>query len=395
MFSNPPDPETLIPAETAPVNAPKGQTHANTRSDRTLGGYDYELPSERIAQNPVVPRDNSRLLVVDSPTTHQHRRFRDLPELLEPGDLLILNNTRVMPARLHGYKSTGAPVEVLLLEEQADNQWLGLVKPGRRLKPGAQIRFPAPETPGGEPGSNSTLRAHVLAIDEPTGGRILQFEATPQTPVRELLETYGQVPLPPYITESVASPDQYQTVYAHQSGSAAAPTAGLHFTEELLDRLKSKGINQAFVTLHVGVGTFRPVEIEDVTRHQMHEEWVQVSRETVEKVRETKARGGRVIAVGTTGVRSLEGAAATGELQPFCGKTDLFIYPGYQWRVVDGLITNFHLPRSSLLMLVSALIGRSRLLGLYREAIAQEYRFYSFGDAMVILPSARTEASAP
>lgn len=390
MFPNEIDSESL----TSPVNAFNGPTHSQTGGDRTLSAYDYDLPEDRIAQNPVTPRDSSRLLVVDSPTRHQHRRFRDLPELLEPGDLLVLNNTRVMPARLYGYKSTGAPVEVLLLEEQGDNQWLGLVKPGRRLKPGALIQFPAPDNPEGEPLSNSTLRAKVLATDEATGGRILQFEATAGTSVRELLESYGQVPLPPYITQSVASPDQYQTVYAEESGSAAAPTAGLHFTEELLDRLEAKGINRAFVTLHVGVGTFRPVEVEDVTRHQMHEEWVQVPPETVEKIRETKARGGRVIAVGTTGVRSLEGAAVSGELQPFCGKTDLFIYPGYQWRVVDGLITNFHLPRSSLLMLVSALIGRDRLLGLYQEAIAQEYRFYSFGDAMIILPPANTGASA-
>ncbi|AFY84874.1 tRNA preQ1(34) S-adenosylmethionine ribosyltransferase-isomerase QueA [Oscillatoria acuminata] len=390
MFPNQPDFETVASS----VNAINSLTHSQPEGDRTLSAYDYDLPEERIAQNPVTPRDNSRLLVVDSPTSHQHRRFRDLPELLEPGDLLVLNNTRVMPARLYGYKSTGTPVEVLLLEEQEENQWLGLVKPGRRLKPGALIQFPVPDTPEGEPESQSTLQAKVLATDEATGGRILQFEATPGFSVRELLESYGQVPLPPYITQSVASPDQYQTVYAEQSGSAAAPTAGLHFTEELLDRLEAKGINRAFVTLHVGVGTFRPVEVEDVTRHQMHQEWVQVPKETVEKIRETKARGGRVIAVGTTGVRSLEGAAVSGELQPFCGKTDLFIYPGYQWRVVDGLITNFHLPRSSLLMLVSALIGRDRLLGLYREAIAQEYRFYSFGDAMIILPSAKTEISA-
>lgn len=391
MFPNEINSESL----TSPVNALNGPTYSNTGGDRTLSGYDYDLPEERIAQNPVTPRDSSRLLVVDSPTSHQHRRFRDLLELLEPGDLLVLNNTRVMAARLHGYKSTGAPVEVLLLEEQEHNQWLGLVKPGRRLKPGAVIQFLAPDNAEGNPVSNSTLQATVLATDEATGGRILQFEATPGTRVRELLEFYGQVPLPPYITQSVASPDQYQTVYAEESGSAAAPTAGLHFTEELLDRLEAKGINRAFVTLHVGVGTFRPVEVEDVTRHQMHEEWVQVPQETVEKIRETKARGGRVIAVGTTGVRSLEGAAVSGELQPFCGKTDLFIYPGYQWRVVDGLITNFHLPRSSLLMLVSALVGRDRLLGLYQEAIAQEYRFYSFGDAMLILPAAQTGALAP
>jgi S-adenosylmethionine:tRNA ribosyltransferase-isomerase len=204
----------------------------------------------------------------------------------------------------------------------------------------------------------------------------------------QLLEIFGEVPLPPYITASTSQDEQYQTVYAKHPGAIAAPTAGLHFTPELLEKLRDRGINQAFITLHVGVGTFRPVEVEDVTSHQMHEEWIEVPASTVEQIRATKAAGGRIIAVGTTAVRALEGAAQSGELQPFCGKTDLFIYPGYQWRVVDGLITNFHLPRSSLLMLVSALIGRERLLEIYQEAIACGYRFYSFGDAMLILPSA-------
>jgi len=204
----------------------------------------------------------------------------------------------------------------------------------------------------------------------------------------QLLEVFGEVPLPPYITASEAADEQYQTVYAKQPGAIAAPTAGLHFTPELLQKLCDRNINQAFITLHVGVGTFRPVEVEDVTTHQMHEEWIEVPAATVEQIRATKAAGGRIIAVGTTAVRALEGAAQSGNLQPFCGKTDLFIYPGYQWRVVDGLITNFHLPRSSLLMLVSALIGRQRLLNIYNEAIAFGYRFYSFGDAMLILPSA-------
>lgn len=381
-------------------------------SDRTLAAYNYELPQERIARDPAVPRDSSRLLVVESQTSHSHRIFRDLPELLEPGDLLVLNNTRVIPARLYGRKSTGAPVEVLLLEELDPNIWLALVKPGKRLKPGAWIYFeplahkhsdieaspreeslvdgPTIDSPSSLLGA-SPLGAEVLAIDEATGGRILRFEGNESNEGVSLLQVlgqYGRIPFPPYIKNSQATPEQYQTIYAQQSGSAAAPTAGLHFTENLLERLEQGGIERAFVTLHVGVGTFRPVEVEDIASHKMHGEWVEVPRSTVEKIDETRARGGRVIAVGTTVVRSLEGAAASGKLEPFCGKTDLFIYPGYQWRVVEGLITNFHLPRSSLLMLASALVGRRRLLDLYREAIAHNYRFYSFGDAMLILPEA-------
>ncbi|HEY9646108.1 MAG TPA: tRNA preQ1(34) S-adenosylmethionine ribosyltransferase-isomerase QueA, partial [Chroococcidiopsis sp.] len=233
-------------------------------------------------------------------------------------------------------------------------------------------------------------RAAVVGRDEATGGRYLKFELPPETSLFEVLEQLGKIPLPPYITESQAVLEQYQTVYAENSGSAAAPTAGLHFTAELLEQLRDRGVEQAFVTLHVGVGTFRPVEVETITDHAMHAEWMDVPATVVEQIQQTKARGGRVIAVGTTVTRALEGAAAqTGTLQPFCGKTNLFIYPGYQWRVIDGLITNFHLPKSSLMMLVSAMIGRSRLLELYQEAIAQEYRFYSFGDAMVILPEAK------
>jgi S-adenosylmethionine:tRNA ribosyltransferase-isomerase len=230
----------------------------------------------------------------------------------------------------------------------------------------------------------------VVDTDKATGGRLLQFDVPLAKPLVQMLELFGEVPLPPYITESQAESEQYQTVYAETPGAIAAPTAGLHFTPELLERLREKGINQAFLTLHVGVGTFRPVEVEDVTSHVMHEEWIEVPEETVEKIRAAKAAGGRIIAVGTTAVRALEGAASiSGELQPYCGKTNLFIYPGFQWRVVSGLITNFHLPRSSLLMLVSALIGRLRLLSIYQEAIEQKYRFYSFGDAMIILPEGR------
>lgn len=370
-------------------------TSSDKSLDHSLAGYDYYLPPERIAQNPASPRDSARLLVINSLSDRTHQIFRDLPSLLLPGDLLVMNNTRVIPARLYGRKSSGAAVEVLLVEERQPNTWLALVKPGRRLQPGARIFFENQETPE-EQGSrggvhcSSVLSATVLEIDPATGGRVLQFDVPAGVSLIQLLDSFGHVPLPPYITDSQADLEQYQTVYAQQPGAVAAPTAGLHFTPSLLDQLQQRGIRQAFVTLHVGVGTFRPVEVEDVKTHQMHGEWVEVSADTVEQIRETQKQGGRIIAVGTTAVRALEGAAESGQLQPFCGKTNLFIYPGYQWRVVEGLITNFHLPRSSLLMLVSALIGRQRLLALYQEAIASEYRFYSFGDAMLILPAART-----
>jgi S-adenosylmethionine:tRNA ribosyltransferase-isomerase len=367
----------------------------DSQLDCSLAGYDYFLPPELIAQNPVVPRDSSRLLVVNSPTIGEktapvHKIFRDLPEFLRPGDLLVMNNTKVIPARLYGYKSTGAEVEVLLLEERQYNCWLALVKPGKRFKLGSKIIFPYKGVPQLDNDSSApVLTATVLDNDAPTGGRLLQFDVPEGKSLVEVLDTFGEIPLPPYITTTQAADEQYQTVYAQQPGAIAAPTAGLHFTPELLEKLRDRGINQAFVTLHVGVGTFRPVEVEDVTSHEMHEEWIEVPAATVEQIRATQAAGGRIIAVGTTVVRTLEGAAQSGELQPFCGKTNLFIYPGYQWRVVDGLITNFHLPRSSLLMLVSALIGRKRLLKIYQEAIACQYRFYSFGDAMLILPEAK------
>lgn len=348
--------------------------------DLSLGGYDYELPQALIAQNPVVPRDSSRLLTVHSDSV-QHHIFHELPNLLQPGDLLVMNNTRVIPARLYGRKSTGAEIEVLLLEQQQHNCWLALVKPGKRFKAGTKLIFEAHNSD-----SPSILTATVLETDPATGGRLLEFDVPEGMSLLQLLDVFGTVPLPPYITTSDAQNEQYQTVYAEQPGAIAAPTAGLHFTPQVLERLRDRGINQAFITLHVGLGTFRPLEVEDVTTHKMHEEWIEVPSSTVEMIQTTKASGGRIIAVGTTVTRALEGAAQSGDLQPFCGKTDLFIYPGYQWRVVEGLITNFHLPRSSLLMLVSALIGRQRLLSIYQEAIASQYRFYSFGDAMLILP---------
>lgn len=381
-------------------------------NDLLISSYNYNLPEGYIAQTPVFPRDRSRLLVVDSPIHHQHRIFRDLPQLLRPGDLLVLNNTRVIPARLYGRKVTGTPVEVLLLEERESNCWLALVKPGRRLKVGTTIIFEAnqqitcgydgsspisavdPETPEEKQKKQESgslllpLKATIVARDDATSGRVLQFDVPRGKSLINLLPDYGQVPFPPYITDSKATPDQYQTVYAKIPGAVAAPTAGLHFTPDLLKECQQLGIQQVSITLHVGVGTFRPVEVEDVTNHQMHGEWLEVSEATVEHIYQTKASGGRVIAVGTTVVRALEGAAASGKLRPYCGKTELFIYPGYKWQVVDGLITNFHLPRSTLLMLVSALIGRERVLKLYAEAIASNYRFYSFGDAMLILPEA-------
>ena len=363
--------------------------------DLLLSNYNYNLPTELIAQTPVIPRDSSRLLVVDSQKTHNHSSFSHLPDWLLPGDLLVLNNTRVIPARLFGKKFTGAVVEVLLLEETEINCWLALVKPGKRFKLGSKILFTPNENKPGRNSSSKTLTATVIAKDEATGGRILRFEWDSPESFWQLLANFGEIPLPPYITSRESQPTQYQTVFAQKDGAVAAPTAGLHFTNELFQRLKSQGIDRTYITLHVGVGTFRPVEVEKITEHQMHQEWIEVSEETVTKIKDTKSRGGRIIAVGTTTVRALEGAAKSSQvsegydLQAFRGKTNLFIYPGYHWQIVDGLITNFHLPGSSLLMLVSALTGRKRLLSLYQDAIANRYRFYSFGDSMLILPEAK------
>ncbi|WP_119261015.1 tRNA preQ1(34) S-adenosylmethionine ribosyltransferase-isomerase QueA [cyanobacterium endosymbiont of Rhopalodia gibberula] len=357
--------------------------------DCLLSSYDYQLPPELIAQKPVTPRDSSRLLVVNCLTTQVHSVFRELPQWLLPGDLLVLNDTRVIRARLYGHKQTGAPVEILLLEEKAPLCWLALVKPGKRFKVGSEIWFP--DSPEGKIKSPVYLKAKVLKVDSATGGRLLQFEKSSPDLFWQAIKHLGKIPLPPYITGFEDNCALYQTVYAQKPGAVAAPTAGLHFTPELLQRLTDKGIAQAYVTLHVGIGTFRPVEAEDITQHDMHSEWVEVPQTTVEMIAQTKKNGGRVIAVGTTVVRSLEGAVQIAKTQgkrglvPFQGKTNLFIYPGYSWQVVDGMITNFHLPRSSLLMLVSALIGRERLMNLYQEAIEQRYRFYSFGDGMLII----------
>ena len=360
------------------------------QDDLLLSHYNYELPSEAIAQTPATPRDSSRLLVVNSPTGYVHDVFSNLSEWLLPGDLLVFNNTRVIPARLYGQKKGGASVEVLLLEEISSNCWLALVKPGKRFKLGTTITFAKDDDSDG-------LEATVIERHEATGGRILQFAIPEGKTFWSMLDRVGEIPLPPYITSRESEAEQYQTIFAREKGAVAAPTAGLHFTERLFAKLKHRGIDTSYITLHVGVGTFRPVETETITDHDMHHEWIDVGADTIAKIKATKANGGRVIAVGTTAVRALEGTAKASqtssgkELQPFCGKTNLFIYPGYQWQIVDGLITNFHLPGSSLLMLVSALTGRERLLQLYREAIANKYRFYSFGDAMLILPAARID----
>lgn len=323
--------------------------------------------------------------------THRHQVFRDLPEVLQPGDLLVLNNTKVIPARLQGQKldadgNLGAKAEVLLLEQQAPDQWLALVKPGRKLPPGKQLQLiPL------DPAEPCRITAEILDRDLPTGGRLLKFVVSTGASLLSVIDRFGEMPLPPYIGDRSSSPEQYQTVYAQHEGSAAAPTAGLHFTPELLTRLAQTGIDRTFITLHVGVGTFRPVESEVITAHEMHGEWIEVSPETVDKIKQTQAQGRRVFAVGTTAARALEGAAQAcgGAIAPYCGKTSIFIYPGYEWRVINGLITNFHLPKSSLMMMVSALIGRERLLSLYKVAIESDYRFFSFGDAMLLLPEAK------
>lgn len=374
-------------------------TQPSAHNDHQLAAYHYDLPSDLIAQNPATPRDSAKLLVVEGQNKCQHRHFCDLVDLLLPGDLLVLNNTRVIPARLLGHKQTessittpkSAAVEVLLIEPIAEDRWLALVKPGRRLQPGTTIVFG--DSANLENSENPVMSAFVESRDEATNGRILKLMPRCDRTIDDIIHQLGQIPLPPYITHSESLPEQYQTVFARRQGAIAAPTAGLHFTDRLLQQLAEKGIQTAEITLHVGIGTFRPVEVSDIETHQMHQERIEISEHTVEKIRQTKANGGRVIAVGTTSTRALEGVASIcGGLHPYSGKTDIFIYPGYQWQVIDGLITNFHLPGSSLLMMVSALIGRQRLMGLYEEAIAQQYRFYSFGDAMLILPEATLKA---
>ncbi len=362
-----------------------------------MSDFDYALPEELIAQTPVEPRDASRLLVVERATGKlTHRHFRDIGEFLRPGDLLIANQSRVIPARLLGRRAeTGGAVEVLLLSERPDlgaDTWEALVRPGRRLREGARLLF------GEESGSGPLLEGEILQRTE-AGGRVVRLSLPegsgapflPGVSVRERIEQIGRMPLPPYIHETLADPERYQTVYARISGSAAAPTAGLHFTPQLLDALRQQGVRVGFVTLHVGLDTFRPVEVEDVSQHKMHSEEIDLDAPTAELINETRQAGGRVIAVGTTSVRTLEGVAAVqgvdagGKLEPYHGNTRLFITPGFHFQVVDAMITNFHLPRSTLLLLVSAFAGKPLIEKAYQEAIRERYRFFSFGDAMLLL----------
>ena len=338
-----------------------------------LSDFMYDLPEERIAQTPVEPRDHSRLMVLHRrDNSIEHRHFYDIIDYLNPGDALVINETRVIPARLIGERPSGGACEILLLKQLAPKKWEAIVRPGKKLRTGAQVLF------GG-----GRLVATIAEVKE-DGGRIVDF--TCEGTMEAALDELGEMPLPPYIHEKLADRERYQTVYAKQEGSAAAPTAGLHFTEELLDRIRAKGVGIASVDLEVGLGTFRTVTEEDASQHDMHVELYTVPQATVDAVAAAKAAGGRVIAVGTTSVRSLESAAAGGQLQPQeRSSTKLFIMPGYEFKVVDAMITNFHVPRSTLLMLVSAFSGREHVMAAYEEAKRENYRFFSFGDAMLLL----------
>ena len=337
-----------------------------------LSDFMYDLPEERIAQTPVEPRDHSRLMVLHRDTDQiEHRHFYDVIDYLNPGDVLVINETRVIPARLFGERAGGGACEVLLLRQLGPKRWETLVKPGKKLKPGAEITF------GG-----GRLRAKIAETTD-VGGRIVDFDC--EGTFEAALDELGEMPLPPYIHERLEDKERYQTVYAKQEGSAAAPTAGLHFTPELLDRIREKGVDVVPVLLHVGLGTFRPVKTENVEEHEMHSEYFEVTAEAAARINAARERGGRVVAVGTTSVRTLESAAENGVLLPKRGETSIFIKPGYRFQMVDALITNFHLPGSTLVMLVSALYDREKILAAYEEAVRDGYRFFSFGDAMLIL----------
>lgn len=338
-----------------------------------LHDFYYELPQELIAQDPLLDRSSSRLLLLDKATGEtEHHIFRDIVDYLHPGDCLVINNTKVIPARLIGSREgTGARIEVLLLKRTEGDVWETLVKPGKKARPGTRIRF-----------GDGLLTGEVLEVVE-DGNRKIRFHY--EGIFEEILDQLGQMPLPPYITHQLKDRNRYQTVYAEHDGSAAAPTAGLHFTPELLQKIEEKGVHIAHVTLHVGLGTFRPVKAENILEHHMHSEFYMVEEEQARLINETKACGKRVIAVGTTSCRTLESAAGEdGILKAGSGWTDIFIYPGYEFRMIDDLITNFHLPESTLLMLVSALAGREKILNAYAEAVRERYRFFSFGDAMFI-----------
>lgn len=333
----------------------------------------YELPEELIAQDPLEDRSGSRLLVLDKKTGEvEHKVFRDIIDYIRPGDCLVINNTKVIPARLYGVKEgTEAKIEILLLKRKENDIWETLVKPGKKCKVGTKIAF-----------GEGLLTGEIIDVVE-EGNRLIQFHY--EGIFEEILDRLGQMPLPPYITHQLKDKNRYQTVYAKYDGSAAAPTAGLHFTPELLEQVKQKGAKIAEVTLHVGLGTFRPVKENDVLKHHMHSEFYRIEQSEADKINQTKREGGRVIAVGTTSTRTLEAAAdENGLLREISGWTEIFIYPGYQFQVIDALITNFHLPESTLVMLVSALAGREHVLNAYETAVKEKYRFFSFGDAMFI-----------
>ena len=333
----------------------------------------YDLPKELIAQDPLEDRSSSRLLHLSMKDgSIEHRHFTDILEYLHEGDCLVINDTRVIPARLYGHKEeTGALIEILLLKRKENDTWECLVKPGKKARPGARITF-----------GDGILKGEILdVVDE--GNRLIRFEY--DGIFEEILDQLGEMPLPPYITHKLKDKNRYQTVYAKNDGSAAAPTAGLHFTEDLLKKVEEKGVKIAHVTLHVGLGTFRPVKVDDVEQHHMHSEFYVVEEDQAKLINDTKKQGGRVISVGTTSCRTLESATGDdGILRTGSGWTDIFIYPGYRFKMIDGLITNFHLPESTLLMLVSALAGKDRIMAAYEEAVKQRYRFFSFGDAMLI-----------
>ena len=334
----------------------------------------YDLPEELIAQDPLKDRSSSRLLVLRKDTGEtEHRIFSDIIEYLKPGDCLVINDTKVIPARLHGIKEgTGAHIEVLLLKRKEDNIWETLVRPGKKARPGTRLTF-----------GDGRMKAEILdVVDE--GNRLIRFEY--DGIFEEVLDALGEMPLPPYITHKLEDKNRYQTVYARHEGSAAAPTAGLHFTQDLLEKIQAKGVHIARVTLHVGLGTFRPVKVDDVENHHMHSEFYMIGKEAADTINAARRQGGRIISVGTTSTRTLESAAdAQGFVRETSGWTDIFIYPGYTFKCIDALITNFHLPESTLLMLVSALAGKDHILDAYKEAVEKRYRFFSFGDAMFIV----------
>jgi S-adenosylmethionine:tRNA ribosyltransferase-isomerase len=337
--------------------------------------FDFNLPESLIAQTPLLNRSDSRLMVLDKKTGGlTHTVFRNITEYLNPGDCLVLNDTKVLPARLYGVKAeTGANIEVLLLKQLENEEWETLVKPAKRVKAGTEIIF-----------GEGKLKA-ICTEEHDHGGRILKFKY--EGIFYEVLEALGEMPLPPYIKEQLDDKDRYQTVYAKERGSAAAPTAGLHFTKELLQQLSEKGVHIAFLTLHVGLGTFRPVSVDNIEKHDMHAEFYQMPEETATIINQVREKGGKVISVGTTSTRTLEtiASANNGKIVPSSGWTDIFIYPGYEFKGIDGMITNFHLPKSTLIMLVSALAGREHVLHAYETAVKEEYRFFSFGDAMLII----------